>query len=71
MRRDLSERRTYAAHRAVTAVDRAMQIASAGPSENREQAFLWMRLWMAFAASRPMSKSIPAKDAWYTRKKSA
>jgi len=55
MRRDIHQRRAYAAHRAVIAVDRASQMASAGAGADREQAFRWMRLWMAFAASRPMS----------------
>ncbi len=69
MRRDIDQRRAYAAHRAVAAVDKAMQIASAGSSTDREQAFRWMRLWMAFAASRPVSSSSNATAAWYTPKK--
>lgn len=55
MRRDIHQRRGYAAQRAVIAVDIARQLASVGSSVDREQAFRWMRLWMAFAASRPMS----------------
>jgi hypothetical protein len=53
--RDIYQLRTYAAHRAVIAVDRAIHIASIGSSGDREQALCWMRLWMAFAASRPIS----------------
>ena len=70
MQRDIHQRRSYAAHRAVRAVDRAMQIASEGPAADREQAFRWIRLWMAFAASRPVSSSAnaTAKVAWYTQK---
>ena len=71
IRRDIHERRAYAAHRAVMAVDRAMQIASEGSSADREQAFCWMRLWMAFAASRPVSSPATTTDAWYTAKKCA
>jgi hypothetical protein len=71
MKRDIHQRRAYAARRAVMAVDRAMQVASAGSSKDREQAFRWMRLWMAFAASRPVSSSGQAKFAWYTPKKCA
>lgn len=69
MRHDIHQRRAYAAHRAVAAVDRAMQIASEGSSADREQAFRWMRLWMAFAASRPVSISAGATAAWYTPRK--
>ncbi len=71
MQRDIDQRRSYAAHRAILAVDRAMRVASESPSEGREQAFRWMRLWMAFAASRPVSISHNAatKGAWYTSKK--
>ena len=71
MQRDIHQRRAYAAHRAVMAVDRAMQVASADSSTDREQAFRWMRLWMAFAASRPMSRSsnVTAEVAWYTPRK--
>ncbi len=71
MRRDIHERRRYAAHRAVLAVDKARQITSTGSATDREQAFRWMRLWMAFAASRPVSSSGQAKFAWYTPKKCA
>lgn len=71
MRRDIHERRTYAAHRAVMAVDRAMQIASASPSADRTQAFRWMRIWMAFAASRAISRPATAKAVWYTPRESA
>lgn len=53
--RDTYQRRTYAAHRAVIAVDRAIHIVSIGSSADREKALCWMRLWMAFAASRPIS----------------
>lgn len=53
--RNISERRAYAAQRAVIAVDRAIDITSKGPFENTEQALRWMKLWMAFAASRPIS----------------
>jgi hypothetical protein len=73
MQRDTQQHRAYAANRAVMAVDRAMQVASAGSRADREQAFRWMRLWMAFAASRPVSKAINGKDetAWYTPRKCA
>ena len=59
--RDVYQRRTYAAHRAVMAVDRAIHIASIGSSADREQALSWMRLWMAFAASRPISSPANAR----------
>lgn len=58
MRRDIHQRRAYAAQRAVMAVDKASQMASAGSCVEREQAFRWMRLWMAFAASRPVSTPV-------------
>ena len=58
--RDIYQRRTYAAHRAVIAVDRAIHIASIGSSADREQALCSMRLWMAFAASRPISSPASA-----------
>jgi hypothetical protein len=71
MKRDIHQRRAYASHRAVMAVDRAIQLTSAGSSADREQAFRWMRLWMAFAASRPVifSDNTTAKSAWYTPRK--
>ena len=53
--RDVYQRRTYAAHRALIAVDRAIRITSTGPLADSQQALRWMRLWMAFAASRPTS----------------
>lgn len=61
MRRDIHQRRAYAAQRAVMAVDRASHLASAGSCLDREKAFRWMRLWMAFAASRPITSAISAK----------
>jgi hypothetical protein len=53
------------------AIDRAMQMASEGSSADREQAFRWMRLWMAFAASRQISNAAnaTAKTFWYTSRK--
>lgn len=63
MRRDIRQCRGYAAQRAVMAVDRAMQIASEGSSVDRQQAFRWMRLWMAFAAFRLVSSFSNAKEA--------
>lgn len=55
MQRDVHQRRIYAARRAVIAVDRAIHTASVGSFADRETALRWMRLWMAFAASRPIS----------------
>ena len=71
MQRDIYERRAYAAQRAIAAVDRAMRIASEGSYADREEAFRWMRLWMAFAASRPIGNSATshASTAWYAPKK--
>lgn len=72
MKRNIHERRAYAAHRAVMAVDRAVQVASEDSYGAREQAFRWMRLWMAFAASRPVSTTNSTTEvAWYTRKRYA
>jgi hypothetical protein len=56
-KRNIYERRAYAAYRAVIAVDRAIRITSTGPFAESEQALRWMRLWMAFAASRPTSNT--------------
>jgi hypothetical protein len=50
--RDIYQRRIYAAHRAVIAVDRAIRITSVGSYAERDRALRWMKLWMAFAASR-------------------
>jgi hypothetical protein len=55
-KRNINERRAYAAHRAVMAIDRAIRLTSTGPFADSEQALCWMRLWMAFAASRTPNK---------------
>lgn len=71
MQRNIYERRAYASYRAITAVDRARQVSSEGSLAEREQAFRWMRLWMAFAASRPVASSANAvaEVSWYKPKK--
>ncbi len=43
--------RAYAARRAVVAIDRAIRLASTGPTQERDQALRWMRLWTVFAVS--------------------
>jgi hypothetical protein len=53
-RRDIAQRRQYAAQRAVLALDRVSRTASRADPERWEQALRWMRLWIAFAASRPV-----------------
>jgi len=51
-KRDIYQRRAYAAHRAAVAIDRAVRLASMGSSLDTERALRWMKLWTAFAASR-------------------
>jgi hypothetical protein len=62
-KRDVYERRNYAAHRAIIALDRAIRITSIASSADREQALRWMKLWVAFAASRHQKIAIPALNA--------
>jgi len=52
MKRDTYQLREYAAKRAVLALDRASSLATCGAGEEKDKAFRWMRLWLAFAASR-------------------
>lgn len=52
MKRDLHQLRAYAGRRAVLALDRASLLATQGEGEDKDKAFRWMRLWLAFAASR-------------------
>jgi hypothetical protein len=54
-RRDIAQRRQYAAQRAVLALDRVSRTASQDDPEQWEQALRWMRLWTAFAASRQVT----------------
>jgi hypothetical protein len=51
-KRDAYERRNYAAQRAVIALDRAIRITLTASPADRDKALGWMRLWVAFAASR-------------------
>jgi hypothetical protein len=51
-RRDIYERRAYAARRAKIAVERVSRVAASGSPEEKARALRWMRLWIAFAASR-------------------
>ena len=53
-RRDIAQRRQYAAHRAVLAVDRVSRMAAQASPEQWEHALRWMRVWNAFAASREL-----------------
>jgi hypothetical protein len=52
MKRDLYQSREYAGRRAVLALDRASVLATEGKGEDKDKAFRWMRLWLAFAAPR-------------------
>jgi hypothetical protein len=49
IRRSLHDRKLYAGQRALLAIDRASH---APVQEQRDNAFRWMRVWMAYAASR-------------------
>ena len=51
-RRDIYQRRQYAAQRALIALDRVGRTASDGLPQDRERAHRWLRLWVAFAACR-------------------
>lgn len=51
----LDKRRQYAGRRALLAIERASKLTAQGKEKERDQAFKWMRLWMAFAASRHVS----------------
>jgi hypothetical protein len=51
----LNERRKYAGRRALLAIERASRLTAQDKEKEREQAFQWVRLWMAFAASRHVS----------------
>jgi hypothetical protein len=53
-RRDIAQRRQYAAHRAVLAVDRVSRMAAQASPEQWEHALRWMRVWIAFASSREL-----------------
>ena len=59
-RRDIAQRRQYAAQRAVLALDRVSHMASQADPEKWEQALRWMRLWIAFAASRQVTATAHA-----------
>ena len=59
-RRDIAQRRQYAAQRAVRALDRVSRTAPQGDPEQWEQALRWMRLWIAFAASRQVTATTHA-----------
>lgn len=59
-RRGTAQRRQYAAQRAVLALDRVSRIASQGDPEQWERALRWMRLWIAFAASRQVTATAHA-----------
>lgn len=59
-RRDIAQRRQYAAQRAVLALNRVSRTASQGDPEQWEQALRWMRLWIAFAASRQVTPTAHA-----------
>lgn len=49
IRRNRRDRKLYGGHLALLAMDRASH---APTHRQRDNAFRWMRLWMAFAASR-------------------
>lgn len=53
-RRDIAQRRQYAARRAVLAVDRVSRMAAQASPEQWDHALRWMRVWIAFAASREL-----------------
>lgn len=49
---DVYQRRTYAACRALIAVDRASRLVIVGAPADVNRALRWMSLWMAFAFAR-------------------
>jgi len=53
-RRDIAQRRQYAAQRALLAVDRVSRMAAQASPEKWDHALRWMRAWLAFAASREL-----------------
>jgi hypothetical protein len=52
LRRDIFERRAYAAQRAAIAVERVSRVAAAGLPDEKARARRWMHLRIIFAASR-------------------
>ena len=54
VRRDIAQRRQYAAQRELLAVDRVSRMAAQASPEKWENALRWMRVWLAFAASREL-----------------
>lgn len=57
-RRGIAQRRQYAAQRALLAVDRVSRMAAQASPEQWEHALRWMRVWIAFAASREIKGAI-------------
>lgn len=51
-KRDMYERRAYAARRAGAAIARLSRVAASGSPEEKNRALRWMKLWIAFAVSR-------------------
>lgn len=62
IRRDLAQRRQYAARRAVLALDRASRTASQASPDQWEHALRWMRVWIAFAASREVKGTFDSRS---------